>query len=85
MKPYSEKTAELMDQEVRDIVETVRVRTENILREHEAAFRQVAELLLDKEVIMADDLERILGPKVRPATAAPEAPAEEPEKAQGDE
>ena len=85
VKPYSEKTAELMDQEVRGIVETVRVRTENILREHEAAFRQVAELLLDKEVIMADDLERILGPKVRPATAAPEAPAEEPEKAQGDE
>ncbi len=67
VKPYSEKTAELMDKEVRDIVEAVKERTDRILREHDEAFRQVAELLLEKEVIMADDLERILGPKVKPA------------------
>ena len=66
VKPYSEKTAELMDQEVRSIIEKVKERTMQILREHDAAFREVAELLLEKEVIMAEDLERILGPKVKP-------------------
>ena len=67
VKPYSEKTAELMDEEARRIVEDVRERTERILRENDAAFRKIADLLLEKEVIMADDLEAILGPKVKPA------------------
>ena len=66
VKPYSEKTAELMDGEVRALVEEVRRRTDSILRTHDAQFREIAELLLEKEVIMAEDLERILGPKVRP-------------------
>ncbi len=65
VKPYSEKTAELMDQEVRTIVDEVQTRTDKILRDNDKAFREVAELLLEKEVIMADDLERILGPKVK--------------------
>ena len=73
VRPYSEKTAELMDQEVRRIIDEVQARTDRILRENDAAFRQVAELLLDKEVIMNDDLERILGPKVKPASAVEEA------------
>ena len=67
VKPYSEKTAELMDQEVRTIVDEVQTRTDKILRDNDKAFREVAELLLEKEVIMADDLERILGPKVKSA------------------
>ena len=67
VKPYSEKTAELMDQEVRSIVDEVQARTDKILRDNDKAFREVAELLLEKEVIMADDLERILGPKVKSA------------------
>ena len=67
VKPYSEKTAELMDQEARAIVDEVQARTDKILRDNDKAFREVAELLLEKEVIMADDLERILGPKVKPA------------------
>ena len=77
-KPYSEKTAELMDQEVRTIIDEVRDRTDRILREHDAAFREVAELLLEKEVIMAEDLERILGPKVKPEQVPPaEVPTED--------
>ena len=67
VNPYSEKTAELMDQEVRTIVDEVQTRTDKILRDNDKAFREVAELLLEKEVIMADDLERILGPKVKSA------------------
>ena len=77
VKPYSEKTAELMDQEVRDIITDIEQRTFAILKENDAAFRQVAELLLDKEVIMADDLERILGPKVKSAAMAERAALKE--------
>ncbi len=79
VKPYSEKTAELMDQEARAIVDEVQSRTDKILRDNDKAFREVAELLLEKEVIMADDLERILGPKVKPA-GAPVAEKETEEK-----
>ncbi|MBR1871880.1 MAG: ATP-dependent zinc metalloprotease FtsH [Bacteroidales bacterium] len=67
VKPYSEKTAQLMDEEARRIIDEVTQRTNAILSAHDKEFREIAELLLDKEVIMADDLERILGPKVRPA------------------
>ena len=85
VRPYSEKTAELMDQEVRRIIDEVQARTDRILRENDAAFRQVAELLLDKEVIMNDDLERILGPKVKPASAVEEAAEsqDQPESGEG--
>ena len=79
VKPYSEKTAELMDQEARAIVDEVQARTDKILRDNDKAFREVAELLLEKEVIMADDLERILGPKAKPA-GAPVAEKETEEK-----
>ena len=78
-KPYSEKTAEVMDQEVKDIVEEVYRRTEKILKDNFDKFSKVANLLLDKEVILADDLEAILGPKVKPASSI-EAEAENKEE-----
>ncbi len=62
-KPYSEKTAELIDKEVKELVEMIHDRTERILKDNFEGFRQLAELLLDKEVIFADDLERIFGPR----------------------
>ncbi|MCR5244737.1 MAG: ATP-dependent zinc metalloprotease FtsH [Bacteroidales bacterium] len=65
-KPYSEKTAELMDKEVKALVDEVHKRTTGILTSHMDEFVKVAELLLEKEVIMSDDLESILGPKVKP-------------------
>ena len=83
VKPYSEKTAELMDEEARAIVEDVRERTERILRDNDAAFRKIAGLLLEKEVIMAEDIEAVLGPKVRPA--AETAPADGPDVAENAE
>lgn len=64
-KPYSEKTAEVMDQEVKDLVNSVHEQTEKLLLDHKEGFVQVAELLLEKEVIFAEDIENILGPKVK--------------------
>ncbi len=65
-KPYSEKTAELMDEEVKKIVRNIHDKTLELLKIHDKEWRDVASLLLDKEVIFADDVEKILGPKVRP-------------------
>ena len=66
-KPYSEKTAELMDEEVKRIISEIHDRTYKILTEHKEGFSEMAEMLLEKEVIFADDVEKILGPKVLPA------------------
>jgi len=62
-KPYSEKTAELIDSEVKAIVDEVTARTRKILTDNWAGLTQLAEQLIDKEVIMADDIEKIFGPK----------------------
>ncbi len=62
-KPYSEKTAELIDKEVKDLVDMIHERTRKILTENFEGFSQLAELLLEKEVIFAEDLERIFGPR----------------------
>ena len=62
-KPYSEKTAELIDKEVKDLIEKIHDRTEKILKDNFEGFTALAELLLEKEVIFADDLERIFGPR----------------------
>ena len=65
-KPFSEKTAELIDEEVKKLVSMIHERTLKILTEHKEGFLQMAALLLEKEVIFADDVEKILGPKVKP-------------------
>ena len=65
IKPYSEKTAEMMDAEVKKLVDEIHKTTRNILEEHKEGFLAVAALLLEKEVIFAEDVERILGPKVK--------------------
>ncbi len=60
-KPYSEKTSEVIDQEVKDIVEAQYLRAKDILNEHKDGLIELAELLLEKEVIFSEDLERIFG------------------------
>ena len=62
-KPYSEKTAELIDAEVKALVEDVHARTVAILNENRENFEKVARLLIEKEVLMAEDMESIFGPK----------------------
>ncbi len=60
-KPYSEKTAEMIDQEVSTLIETAYERTKNILIENKDKLIKLAEKLLEKEVIFRDDLEEIFG------------------------
>ena len=83
-KPYSEKTAELMDEEVKEIVQQVHDRTYRLIEDHKDAFMQMGALLLEKEVIFAEDIERILGPKVKPEgeEAVPEQTEPQPQEEQ---
>jgi cell division protease FtsH len=60
-KPYSEKTAETIDQEVRKIVETAYERAKQILSENRGKLEKLASLLLEREVIFREDLEEIFG------------------------
>ena len=66
-RPYSEKTAELLDAEVSKLVKEVHDMTYKILKDHEQEWREIANELLTKEVIFADDVQAILGPKVKDA------------------
>jgi ATP-dependent metalloprotease FtsH len=60
-KPYSERTAELIDQEVKQIVEESYARAKSVLKQNLKGLTELAELLLEKEVIFSEDLERIFG------------------------
>ena len=62
-KPYSENTATAIDEEVKKLVDEVHERTLNLIKEHADGFEQLARELIDKEVVLAEDIERILGPK----------------------
>jgi cell division protease FtsH len=62
-KPYSEKTAELIDTEIKNLVDRSYVRSKEILEANVEKHRILAERLLDKEVIFSDDLEEIFGPR----------------------
>lgn len=63
-KPYSEKTAELIDQEVRRIIDEVHEISRKLLEDNKEGFLKLAAILQEKEVIFADDMEAIFGPKV---------------------
>ena len=73
-KPYSEKTAEMIDQEISQIVEAQYQRAIALLEEHKDKLTELANELLEKEVIFKESLERIFGPR---PFAVPE-PAEPP-------
>jgi ATP-dependent metalloprotease FtsH len=60
-KPYSEKTAELIDKEAKDIIDTQYILAMELLNRHKDGLVQLAEQLLEKEVIFTEDLERIFG------------------------
>lgn len=60
-KPYSEKTAQEIDLEVKKIVDSAFQRALDTLKEHQAGMIQLAELLLEREVIFSEDLEKIFG------------------------
>ncbi len=60
-KPYSEETAQLIDKEISEIIEIQYQRAINILEEHKDKLTELAEVLLEKEVIFKDNLEEIFG------------------------
>lgn len=60
-KPYSEKTSELIDQEVRELINQAYLRTKNLLTERKSELESLAHELLKKEVLFQYDLENIIG------------------------
>jgi AFG3 family protein len=60
-KPYSEKTAELIDEEVKILIDSQYVRAKEILMKSAEGHHKLAELLLEREVIFSEDLEAIFG------------------------
>lgn len=60
-KPYSEETAKLIDDEVKTLINSQYERAKQVLRENAEGHRKLAELLVEREVIFADDLEQIFG------------------------
>ncbi len=91
-KPYSEKTAEVIDSEVHNIVESAYQRAKDLLIANREKVSQLAKLLLEKEVIFREDVEHIFGPRpwadkettkhVAPKvieTSSEETPEEKPE------
>ena len=87
-KPYSEKTAELIDAEVKSLVDHVTERTRKLLLENWEGLDKLAQQLISKEVIMAEDIEAIFGPKAgkhgEERLASEESP-KEPETAENAE
>jgi cell division protease FtsH len=62
-KPYSENTADLIDKETQRIIADQMARAKQILTEHAEGHHQLAQLLIEREVITSDDVARILGPR----------------------
>ena len=60
-KPYSEKTSELIDKEISNLIELQYKRAVDLLEHNKDKLTELAEILLDKEVIFKDDLEKIFG------------------------
>ena len=94
-KPYSEHTAELIDREVQNMINEQYARAKALLEKHKEGHNQLAQLLIEREVIFAEDVEKIFGK--RPWTSrseeimaikapeekpAPDAPAEGTENEQ---
>ena len=60
-KPYSERTAELIDEEVKRMINEQYERAKEVLTTHKKGHNQLAQLLIEKEVIFAEDVEKIFG------------------------
>ena len=61
--PYSEERARIIDEEVSNIIDSQYARAKDILRANADKHKQLAELLLEREVIFTEDVERIFGPR----------------------
>ena len=84
-KPYSEKTAEVIDSETSAIIAEQMARAKKILEENAEGHNKLAELLIEKEVITSDDVEAILGPRPWVSRTDEIIEANEAMKREGDE
>ena len=62
-KPYSDSTAELIDEEVKQMIARQYERAKDILQQHAEGHARLAQLLVEREVIFAEDVEQIFGPR----------------------
>ena len=81
-RPYSETTAKIMDDEVLKMVNEQYERAKQILTEHKEGHAQLAQLLVEREVIFADDVEKIFGK--RPWTSRAEELIEAQQRAEAE-
>ena len=72
-KPYSERTAQQIDDEVRALIAKARAMAEQVIDENREGLVQLAELLLEKEVVFTEDVERIFGKRKGKESAEPAA------------
>jgi cell division protease FtsH len=77
-KPFSEQTAEKIDAEVKRIIDETYIRAKDVLSNYQEQHNKLAEMLLEREVLFADDLEEVIGP--RPNGKSPEFSARDGEK-----
>ena len=77
-KPYSERTAQEIDAEVKKLIDGAFQRSLETLEKHRAGLTQLAELLLEREVIFAEDLEKIFGKRKGEIRKELEVKIEEP-------
>ena len=66
-KPYSERTAQQIDDEVRALIAKARAMAEKVIDEHRDGLVELAELLLEREVVFTEDVERIFGEREKSA------------------
>ncbi len=76
-KPYSEQTAERLDREARALIDEAYAMAERVLTEHKAGLKELAELLLTREVVFTEDVERIFGKRKGKSAEATEAKSHE--------
>ncbi len=69
-KPYSEKTAEQIDQESKALLDKAYDMARTVLTDHKAGFTELAELLLEREVVFTEDVERIFGKRKKDIASA---------------
>lgn len=82
-KPYSDQTAQLIDEEVKQMIAEQYERAKSLLREHQEGHAELAKILVEREVIFAEDVEKIFGK--RPWTSRTEELLSMNEELPGDE
>ncbi len=82
-KPYSEQTAQQIDTEARRVIDEAYRMAEQVLKEHRDGLKELAELLLQREVVFTEDVERIFGKRKKDLERERKAAAKEARPASG--